>query len=63
MGWKSFIALGAIVLLLLASPAAAEPQAMLSHSSLDELENHVGMLGLLGLIGLFGLKRRGERRG
>lgn len=46
---------------LLATPAMAganRPAPLLSHESLDDLENKLGMLGLIGLLGLFGLRRR-----
>ena len=60
MSSKAIIAVLATALIGLASPASgsgAQPQPVLSHSNLDRLENHMGLLGLIGLIGLFGIRR------
>jgi MYXO-CTERM domain-containing protein len=65
MPLKSAAAIVAFAWLALTGPAAAageQPQNVLSHDSLDELENEIGLIGLLGLIGLFGLRRSDRRR-
>jgi len=61
---RIFLPAFATCLLCAAIPAEANagPEPVLSHSSLDDLENHFGILGLLGLIGLLGLRRRPDRR-
>jgi len=63
MVFRGFSMALAGALLAVAGPAPASssrPQPPLSHESLDDLENHIGLIGLIGIIGLFGLRR--ERR-
>jgi MYXO-CTERM domain-containing protein len=65
MSLKFLTVAAASALLAWASPVAADvgrPQAVLSHESMDALEEKFGMIGLLGLLGLFGLRRRDARR-
>jgi hypothetical protein len=60
MAFRGFSAAMAGALLAIAGPALANshrPQPPLSHESLDDLENHIGLIGLIGIIGLFGLRR------
>ena len=57
-------ALIALAFLASSTPIAAavnSDEPILSHSALDDLENHIGLLGLLGLLGLFGFRGRDRR--